>query len=376
MMGCSFHKQANDRLPCIDVSKNYPEKEILLTDIADVTYLHLNTDNSDYLYKSRFGSVGISENLVIISDISSGSILFFSRDGNPVSRFNRYGNGAGEYPFTDPSFFYDNTSNEIFVNVFDIIHVYAPSGEYKRKLTLPTRNAQILNYDDQSIFVRDMQIDYNQLSEIETDFSSHPSDSSYFRISKTDGKVLEYVIRPRNIIDFTISEYGGEIISRNSYSYMEKSADGLLLCNPKTDTVFLYAKDRTLTPVFCKTPLVSKLDPMVVLTDFVDAGKYQFMKIKTNVGILKRKEYPDKYYLRDKQTNEIFRQKLILPDYPEKEFFISGHNASFKQARFELDLIELKQAYKENKLSGKLKDLVATLNENKDNNVYVVAKFK
>jgi hypothetical protein len=41
-----------------------------------------------------------------------------------------------------------------------------------------------------------------------------------------------------------------------------------------------------------------------------------------------------------------------------------------------LSLYELKQAYLENKLSGKLKELVATLNEDEDNNVLMMVEFK
>ena len=50
-VGCSSEKQPKDDLPFIDSRKNYPEKEIILTDIADVTYLHLSTDNDEYLFQ-------------------------------------------------------------------------------------------------------------------------------------------------------------------------------------------------------------------------------------------------------------------------------------------------------------------------------------
>ena len=43
---------------------------------------------------------------------------------------------------------------------------------------------------------------------------------------------------------------------------------------------------------------------------------------------------------------------------------------------FELDLLELKQAFSENKLRGKLKELVGTLDEEKDNNVIMFVNFK
>ena len=110
----------------------------------------------------------------------------------------------------------------------------------------------------------------------------------------------------------------------------------------------------------------------------METGRYQFIEIKTlkteSTNVL---DYM-KYYIRDKQTGEIFRQKIILPEYQGKEFFVSSSMGYFNENEyyFELDLIELKDAYKENRLSGKLKELVATLNELKDNNVFMSVKFK
>ena len=48
----------------------------------------------------------------------------------------------------------------------------------------------------------------------------------------------------------------------------------------------------------------------------------------------------------------------------------------FKYRFFEPDLIELKEAYKENRLSGELKELVETLNEEEDNDVIILINFK
>ena len=88
--------------------------------------------------------------------------------------------------------------------------------------------------------------------------------------------------------------------------------------------------------------------------------------------------HPVKYLIRNKKTGEVFRQKITLPDYKDKEFVIGirTSRAYDEGVFFELDLIELKQADRENKLSGKLKELVASLNENKDNNVFMFVDFK
>jgi hypothetical protein len=247
---------------------------------------------------------------------------------------------------------------------------------------LPASSFPLVDFDDQSLFLYDMQNQYKKILQKKTIFSSQLYDSSYYRIAKTDGKVLEYVKFPSNNIDLT--DRGGGTRSILNYMRVVNCAAGLFLCNPETDTVFLYGKDKTLTPIICKTPLVSDLNQKVILMDFVDAGGYYFMQVQTLPSRDKERNIPwenqFKHYIYDKQSGKIFRQKISLPDYKGKEFFISAHKSYFNGeemlTHFELDLFELKQAYRENKLNGKLKELVAKLNENNDNNVCMLVTFK
>ena len=133
---CLPNRQARDSLDFIDVRKNYPVKELILSDFADVVYLHLNSDNDDYLYQGRIHVV--TENTIIIYDNVSGSILFFSKDGNPKSRFNCKGQGPNEYT-NIRQIEYDESTDDVFVLSMlpDIIFVYSSKGKYKRKLVLP-----------------------------------------------------------------------------------------------------------------------------------------------------------------------------------------------------------------------------------------------
>ena len=376
---CLSNKQSINGLPCIDISKNYPEKEILLTVISDVSYLRVSTEENDYFYIGTIS--GIKENTIVIPDRSSGAILFFSRDGKPKSRFNRYGRGPEEYPQTYSTTIYDETADEVFIQYQNIIQVYSSTGVHKRKIILPTMYAGMIDFDDQSLFLHDskQQFHYLDLGIEETDFTPHLCDSSYFRISKMDGKVLEYVVRPSNETDLVAYDNDGGR-SLQSLRYMKKCSAGLLLCDPATDTVFLYGEEKTIIPLFCKTPLVNKLSPKVVLTDFMDIGTHQYFRLATLVNHHEdSKSFPDKYYVRDKETGKIFHQKITLPDFKGKELFISAQNTLYTGketiAIFELDLLELKEAYIQNKLSGKLKELVATLRDD-DNNVYVIAQIK
>ena len=277
--GCSSNKQSEDSFPCIDIRKSYPEKEIEWTDIADITYLHTNTEDDDYLYKGNIRYV--TENTIVIPDDISGSILFFTKDGNPKSRFNHYGAGPEEYPSKGrdiSSIVYDETKDEVFIVYFNNIRVYSSTGEFKRKIILPQGvRPHIIDYDEQSLFVYDNQ---RQFKKMLREYEPQSIDSSFFLISKKDGSVLDYVIIPHNDkIDLTDRGDGRRVLS-NFYSN-RKCAAGLLLCNPETDTVFLFKSDKSLIPVFCKKPLVTTDEyPKVILNSFSDVGRYQFITIE------------------------------------------------------------------------------------------------
>jgi len=373
------HQKQND-LPCIDVKKSYPEKEIFLTDIAAITYLHLNTDDDQFLYGGTIQI--ITSNAVVVLDRDTGNILFFNRDGTPKTSFNRLGNGPGEYgrPYR---VFYDENKDDIFVFTFNnTILVYSSSGEYKREITLPpgiiVDGNSIVSLDEHSLFFYDVSkaversMAYLENMPVNDDYIS-----SFYRISKVDGAILDYIELPISPIFLGIY-YDGRRIPTRYNNRLIRSIEGVLLCNPENDTVFLYGQDRSITPVIYQTPSISSLSPIKYINNCVDMGRYQFMQVVTgSPGDDFPGNFPVAYYVRDKHTGEIFRQKLILPDYKGKEFIIgpSGRVSGYEEGvLFELDLLELKQAYSENRLSGKLKELVGTLKED-DNNVYVMVDF-
>jgi len=372
--GCSWDKQTKEGLPFIDVSKSYPEKEIILTDIADVTYLCLNSEDDDFLYKGRLHC--LTENTIVICDDVSGSILLFAKDGMPKSRFNHKGQGPGEY-IKAMQVIYDEKSDEVFVlsaGFENCFLVYSSSGKYKRKIILAegTMVQTFHLFDDSSLFVYDGSIERRKFVPLENDSQTEFYNSHFIRISKKDGKVLNFVELPNNHIILKDASTGTPFAARR----LIKCKDGVLLCNPETDTVFLFNKNKSLIPVIYKIPSLSTLDPMVILNNCAEAGHYQFMDIVTvRTG---NEWFPTKYMMRDKKTGEIFSQKIILPDYSGKDFFIRTRTYTDFECGpyFELDLIELKQAYRENKLGGKLKELVATLNEDADNNVFMLVNFK
>ena len=399
MISCSSDRQPTDDLAYIDVRNNYPEKEIFLTDITNVSYLYLNSDNDDYLYSG--GIKRITDNTVVVVDNSSGSILLFSKDGAPKSRFNHRGQGPGEYiRVSDNNVFYDETADEVFVFDSRKIQVYSSLGAYKRTFTLPegTRPQQIIDLDDHSFFYFDISVLNKRYYPAQYDKEeSHGEDYflPFYRISKTDGEMLDYIELPgtglglganyKGNVDGAI--YDGSFFIYANFYCAVKCHEGVLLVNAQTDTVFLYREDKSLTPYLYKTPSVNTQNPVEFVSDCIDRGQYQFIIVNIMREGVFPLYYPVKSYMRNKQTGETVRPKLLLPDYQGKEFIIypfsndgnsiSGDgNIYYDGYCFELDLYELKQAYRENKLSGKLKELVAKLDEDTDNNVFVLVNFK
>lgn len=374
---CTSNKELQEKLAFIDVTKEYPEKKIELTDIADVSYLYLNSKNDDYLYK---GSIDyVTENNIIVIDRSQNSVLFFSKEGNPKSHFNRRGQGSEEYRDAY-SVMYDEANDEVFVSpdFSDHIMVYSSLGEFKRKINLPHTNVngQMALFDDVSILVYDNTKLWKSIMQSNAPDIVQTIDSAFFLISKLDGTVLDYISLPNKNIDLSYKDLNSVFTGQVSYGRVRKSADGLLLYNPESDTVFHYSKEKCLTPYMHKKPILSSQTSMTVMDICMDAGKYQFIAVYPYRETAKSPT--PKYYMRNKATGELFRPKITLSDFEGKELYINPRLLNYYEHayHFELDFAELEEAYYKNKLSGKLKEQVASLLEDEEsNNVFVFADF-
>ena len=375
---CSSCHDPKGDLSCIDVRKNYPEKDFFLTDIAEISYFVPSSDDDGYLFSGTIRA--LTENSVVIADARSGDILFFNKDGTPKSRFNRRGNGPGEYLYAS-QVFYDEDTDEVFVSGSGNprVLVFSSSGEYKREIPLPqgSRMGIFASFDDASFLYYDPSTEIRRVEKNYKDLPSSDLISTFTLISKEDGTVLDHIELPMAPIFLGIFLDGNPVSSFKTR--LIKCTKGIFLCNPENDTVFLYGMDRSLTPVLHKIPLADATNPMTYLNNCVDIGDYQFMEVYTvRAGEVYPGRFPVKYYMRDKRSGEISLQKLFLPEYTGKEFIIGPNSGAGTLIEngviFELDLLELREAFSENRLSGKLKELVETLKED-DNNVYAIVQF-
>ena len=361
--GCTSKQDDKTDIILFDISSSYQEKEVDLNEVADIEYLQLEL-NDDFLF-SREPHIVTSDKIILSQD---GDVLIFSREGKPLLKFNRKGNGPGEYAYIE-QLFYDEKTDEIFIKYADMIIAYSSKGDYKRTIpllgVLYNIYSQIVQYDSESFLIYD---------------SSNLYPSTFSFISKRDGVIVDSIItlkgKPADL--FSITDDGFMIFSLQTYRIVRHN-DGFLLSDFSVDTVFFLSKTKKLSPVILRTPAILSMDPVVYLNSFVDAGNYEFSS--TVLVRNENKRLPVTYLMREKTSNLFFKQKISLTEYKGKSFNLSPQTISntnnSKQGLIILNFDELTEANRENKLSGKLKELVEKSSENEnDNDIYMFLHFK
>lgn len=116
--GCKEQHEAEDNL--IKINPHEAKEEINLSEFVDsVKYIPLQTDDNSIV--GRVYSVTIKENFIYvldISDIDRQVIFVFDKDGNFVSKLDKYGRGPGEYSYL-MGFIVDD--NEEYVEVISFL---------------------------------------------------------------------------------------------------------------------------------------------------------------------------------------------------------------------------------------------------------------
>ena len=97
LAGCGKDKQSTDELVTINVSKDYPEKELILQDIMDVEYIALETTDE---FITHGNVMDVNEKFIIVkNNTNDGNIFIFDRKtGKAIRKINRLGQGVEEYP--------------------------------------------------------------------------------------------------------------------------------------------------------------------------------------------------------------------------------------------------------------------------------------
>lgn len=367
LSACLENKQADDFVT-IDVTANYPLKELILQDFMDVEYIPLETTDS-ILCSGSVWHVG--ENLILATNhASDGNIFLFDRKtGKSIRKINHKGQSGEEYT-SALGFVLDEENDELYVSdtYARKIVVYDLEGNFKRRIS----------WEDDYMFGEIFNFDKEYLICLNIDNPTVRSTESFVLISKQNGHVIEKIQIPfkdkKSIIIRTPADDSGMY-----YAYAPSTSHPLIpyfnnyvLAEYSADTVYQYTPNGAMGPIIARTPSVQTLNPEVFLFPTLFTDRYYFVE-----AVEKTMEFNATDIVYDKQENKLFRYKVYNGDYSYKqEAFLKSRplNSKIPTSQF-LEAWELVEKYKEGKLKGKLKEIASNLEED-DNPVIMLIKHK
>jgi len=371
----SKEKAAESELYLIDISREAPVKEMILQDIAEVEYIRLET--SDEMLWQGWSATAFSDRYILNYNNRTGDVLFFDRTGKGIRKINRQGGSGEEYsPYSGCLF--DEEREEIYFNDRDKkkIFVYNLDGGFKRVFDY----APDKRYDELTLFDADRLIAYNdQYEETEA--------NTYLILSKQTGTVeKEFAIPPigQKLDARHLVQNGEDVMVYSFMTYPLTAAHpGFILADISNDTIFSMNQAMELTPLAIQKPSRLTMDPQVFLFYAKETRDYLFLytvsKKLIGQGINARMEGDHLVY--DKAAGQCYRQDIRNADFTsEKKVYISPGNrqlsASNKNVYLQvLNAGDLVEAYENNQLQGRLKEIAKDLDE-EDNPVLLVARFK
>lgn len=367
--GCNQSNTKSD-LITVDVGISYPTKELMLQDFMDVEYIALET-NDEFITHGIVMAIG-NKYIIIKNRTNDGDIFVFDRNtGKGLRKINRLGQSGEEYSFIY-GIVLDEDSDEIFVNCVQTnkIYVYDLFGNFKRsfKYADTLQSLDIFNYDKDNLICYDSSL-YYKVGE------NRGSQSYHTIISKQDGSVTRNIYIPFDIIKAPVVRKG-EGTAVSSVTSIIPYHDNWLLVEISSDTIYNYiSKENKLSPFFVKT---QTSDPEIFLTMGTMTDRFYFMKtIKNIFDFTTGRGFPNTDLMYDKQENAVFSPAILNDDYVKKQEVnmtskpINGIIATYQN----LSANKLVEAYENNELKGKLKEIAAELDE-ESNPVIMLVKYK
>lgn len=379
MVGCGGNKQSSDNFITVDVTANYPKKELILQDFMDVEYIPLET-NDEFLTSANIQAIG--KDIIIFRNLKrDGDIFIFDRKGKGLRKINRYGQGGEEYTNIG-GIALDEENAEMFVNNFfsKKILVYDLFGNFKRSF----KQRDDFFYDQIDNFDRDHLICHDGYLEFYTEDLKR---NFFLIVSKQDGSIKEISTpykQKKSTLIIAKDANGVPINDRAIYNrQLIPNRERWILIEPSSDTIYSYSKDHLMTPFIVRTPSVQSMNPEVFLFLGVLTDRYCFMQtVKKTYDFGADSGFPRTDLMYDRQENAIFECIVFNDDFKDKRslslvyempmFTFANKEIAFMKR---LEANELVEAYEKGLLKGKLKEIAATLDE-ESNPVIMLVKYK
>ena len=381
--GCRGNKQSIGDFLTVDVTKSYPPKELILQDFMDVEYIALET-NDDFLTQGVVLAIG-KKHIVVKNQIADGDIFVFDRNGTGLRKFNRLGQGPGEYSHIN-ELILDEENGEIFiVDSSGRILVYDLYGNFKRSLNPieQTKYIHLCNYDHDNLICLGSESVFNARS-----VSTYP----FFIVSKHNGSIKKEIQiplierAPRGVQVRT--DDGGwsmSVITSFFHPLIPYHRDWILTMH-SSDTVFVHLPDYSLHPFIVKTPPSQSIKQETFLFPGILIDRYYFMIVlKEDAGakspwpmIPNHPVMTTTNLVYDTQERNLFASIVYNGDFSDKrQVSMFQKNADNSEIAFwhKIEAYELIDDFKKGVLNGKLMEIAVELNE-EDNPIIMIVTYK
>lgn len=366
----------NAKTPTIDTNKKYPFKEFILNDLADITYIPIETNN-DVLINNGINALShFSDKYIIIVNYKSYDCYIFDRNGKIINFFNHKGQGPNEY-LNITGITVDETKREIYIVDHpqkNRIMVYSFDGDFTRKLSLPAKTTigTIHNFDNETLLCED---------------NNHRNGNKkpYFLISKQNGHIineLDIIFNKERISPRFYQKTGEKGVMAIAYGYnpIIRFNEDFIIGDISHDTIYQYSKNKTLTPILVKTPSIYSQDPQImVIPEFKTPKLFFLERTERKFNFEEKKGFEREKIIYDYNSGFFYKYVLKNKDYPNQNFYLNSGGYAYRAEKNTLCQFipaeELIEANDNGELHGPLKEITKTLKID-DNPVLMIMKFR
>ena len=378
MMGfsaCSTQQKGNEGpLPVADFDKEYPAKDLLVSEHADVEYVRLETTDEVLLDNIASLYLSVTDRFIVTNNMREGRIFVFNRQGKHLHNFMKKGNSGEEFVYAKVVRV-DDKAEEIFVlDTRNKVLVYTLDGKFKRVLDIPKDMLadDLWNYDDEWLLSYDI---YN------LDRGDLPcSEQPFFLLSKKDGSVKRVEVNAKDRIGPRIyfEQDGKRAVMSVSFNYIYKNGDEFVLGELGNDTVFMLKKGEV-SPLLVRTPGSKDKDVRSMMCAPLKLGDYIGVAEAPKSLSLGNTKFATKDVFLNLKTGE----KCIL-SLKDDVNFVEPTGIRHSNERVEApknhilwmpDTDKLFQWKEEGKLKGKLAEMLDDMVED-DNPILIIYKFR
>jgi len=369
---CTSQPQSTTGIPVVDFEKEYPQKDLLVSENADVEYVRLETTDEVLLDGLAGLYLSVTDRYIVTNNSKEGRIFVFNRQGKHLYNFMRKGNSGEEFMYAK-KVRVDDKAEEIFVlDARNKVLVYTLDGKFKRVLDLPKdmRADDLWNYDDEWLLSYD---NYNLDREGLT-----CAEQPFFLISKKDGQVKRIGVNAKDRIGPRIyfEKNGQRGVMAVSMNYICKNGDEFVLSELGNDTVFML-KNGEISPLLVRTPGSKDKDVRSMMSAPLKLGDYiEVVEAPKELKMESGKIETKSVYLNLK-TGECFDLNLkddvnfVEPSAVRSSEYVEAPKNHILSMPNTDRLFRWKE---EGKLKGKLAEMVDEMKED-DNPILIIYKF-